>query len=91
MGAATPVASPCINVCRMNAASGWCEGCLRSLDEIAAWGRLDEHARRAVWAQLDPRRQQLAQTQAPIQPQTQAQKLTPAGPTPEPGRRGFPG
>ena len=35
------VASPCVNVCRMHAGSGWCEGCLRTIDEIAAWSRLD--------------------------------------------------
>ena len=29
------VPSPCIAVCRMDAATGWCEGCLRTLDEIA--------------------------------------------------------
>ena len=31
------VASPCVNVCRMSDASGYCEGCRRSLDEIARW------------------------------------------------------
>ena len=40
----------------MDAASGWCEGCLRTLDEIAAWSQLDEEAKRAVWAQLEARR-----------------------------------
>ena len=30
------VPSPCINVCKMNERSGLCEGCLRTLDEIAA-------------------------------------------------------
>jgi predicted Fe-S protein YdhL (DUF1289 family) len=52
---AGPVASPCINVCRMDAATGWCEGCLRRIDEIAGWGRLPDEARRAVLAQLPAR------------------------------------
>lgn len=47
-----PVPSPCVNVCRMDAHSGWCEGCWRSIDEIAAWSRLDEAARRALWPVL---------------------------------------
>lgn len=54
-----PVASPCINVCRMNPATGWCDGCLRTLDEIAAWSRMSEDARRAVWALLPARREAL--------------------------------
>ena len=52
----TPVPSPCINVCRMDAASGWCEGCLRTLDEIAAWGQLDDATKRSVLLQLRERR-----------------------------------
>ena len=40
-----PVPSPCINVCRMDERSGWCVGCFRSLDEIAAWSRLDDEQR----------------------------------------------
>ena len=54
------VPSPCIDVCRMHAASGWCEGCLRTLDEIAAWSTLDDKARRSVWALLPARRAELA-------------------------------
>ncbi len=50
------VASPCINVCRMDAASGLCEGCLRTLDEIAAWGTMDDDDKRAVWQRLQQRR-----------------------------------
>jgi hypothetical protein len=49
-------ASPCINVCQMDGATGWCRGCLRTIDEIAAWGRLDEAGRRGVLAQLASRR-----------------------------------
>lgn len=50
------VPSPCISVCRMEAATGLCEGCLRSLDEIAAWAVLDDVDKRAVWRALDARR-----------------------------------
>lgn len=51
------VHSPCINVCRMDAATGWCEGCLRTLDEIAAWGGLGDEHKRAVIAALPARRE----------------------------------
>jgi hypothetical protein len=54
--AAGGVASPCINICRMHPASGWCEGCLRTLDEIAAWGQLDDAGRRQVLQRLGLRR-----------------------------------
>ena len=49
-------ASPCINICRMHAPTGWCEGCLRTIDEIATWGRMDEAARRAALDRLPARR-----------------------------------
>ena len=51
-----PVASPCISVCRMHEPTGWCEGCLRTLDEIAFWSVLDEYDKRAVCAELERRR-----------------------------------
>ena len=50
-----PVPSPCISVCRMNEDTGWCEGCLRTLDEVAAWGRGSDDWKRAVWAALKDR------------------------------------
>ena len=50
------VASPCIDVCTMDATSGLCAGCLRTLDEIAAWSQLDEAGKRAVWNALAMRR-----------------------------------
>ena len=46
------VASPCISVCRMNAERGLCEGCLRTLDEIAGWSTMDDEGKRAVWASI---------------------------------------
>ena len=51
-----PVKSPCVNVCRMDAATGWCEGCLRTLDEIAAWSVLSDEEKRTVKAGLAERR-----------------------------------
>ncbi|MDP9046300.1 MAG: DUF1289 domain-containing protein [Pseudomonadota bacterium] len=53
LGAAVP--SPCTNVCSLDARSGWCLGCRRSLDEIAAWSRLTDAEKRAVWDALPTR------------------------------------
>ncbi len=49
-------ASPCINVCRMDAESGLCAGCLRTLDEIAGWARASNDARLAILAEVERRR-----------------------------------
>jgi len=53
------VASPCISVCTMDAASGLCIGCLRTLDEIAAWSVLDATTKRAIVEALPARRARL--------------------------------
>ena len=58
------VASPCINLCRMHAPTGLCEGCLRTIDEIVRWSRFDDDARRGVLAQLPQRRVVWADLQA---------------------------
>ena len=50
------VASPCITICRMNPQSGLCEGCLRTLDEIAAWSALTDAQKRDVLARLPARK-----------------------------------
>ena len=48
-------ASPCINVCRMDARTGWCEGCLRTIAEITVWSRLSAVEREPIWAALPAR------------------------------------
>ena len=53
------VASPCVDVCRMDAASGYCEGCRRSLEEIASWSAYSPAEKRAVLAQLPARKETL--------------------------------
>ena len=50
------VPSPCINVCVMDKASGLCQGCLRTLDEIAAWGRASDPQRLAILDAMAARR-----------------------------------
>ncbi len=46
------VASPCNSVCRMDAKSGLCEGCWRTIDEIIAWSTMSDDERRDVWDAL---------------------------------------
>ena len=53
---AATVPSPCTDVCRIDPGTGWCEGCLRTIDEIGAWGALDDRARRDIWKRLPARR-----------------------------------
>lgn len=47
--------SPCRSVCEMDAACGLCRGCLRTLDEIGAWGNADEAYKRHVWQAIAER------------------------------------
>ena len=54
-GVAQDVPSPCISVCRIDADTGFCEGCLRTIEEIAGWGARDDASRRAVWRAIELR------------------------------------
>ena len=65
---AARIGSPCIDVCRMHAPTGWCEGCARTIDEIAAWGQMGEAARQRVWSLLPARQAQLKVLLAPENP-----------------------
>jgi hypothetical protein len=47
--------SPCINVCALGA-DGYCSGCGRSLEEIAAWSRLTAEQQWAVLRRVEERR-----------------------------------
>jgi predicted Fe-S protein YdhL (DUF1289 family) len=52
------VESPCVKICVVHPEARICTGCLRSIDEITAWSRMSNEARRAVMAEL-PERQAL--------------------------------
>lgn len=45
------VASPCINICRIGD-DDVCEGCRRTLDEIAIWSTASDERRRAILARI---------------------------------------
>lgn len=55
-----PIASPCIRVCAIDPRSGLCTGCLRTLEEIAAWGTLGEARRGEILAALPARSREVA-------------------------------
>jgi len=48
--------TPCIAVCTIDPASGYCMGCYRTMSEIAAWADMSEAERRAMQPALDSRR-----------------------------------
>jgi predicted Fe-S protein YdhL (DUF1289 family) len=47
--------SPCTKVCILDAATGFCQGCGRTRDEIALWGSMSEPQRLAIMAALEAR------------------------------------
>ena len=49
---ARPIPSPCINVCRIDQATKRCEGCRRTLDEIARWTTMPAAVRDGIMAAL---------------------------------------
>lgn len=51
----TPVPSPCISLCEMAPDTGLCRGCLRTIDEIIAWGTADDDSKRAIWQEIHRR------------------------------------
>lgn len=50
------IASPCIDVCQMDEASGLCLGCFRTLAEIGAWGTAGDDERLMILAAVARRR-----------------------------------
>ncbi|PKO41887.1 MAG: DUF1289 domain-containing protein [Betaproteobacteria bacterium HGW-Betaproteobacteria-4] len=52
--------SPCINICKMDARNGLCQGCLRTIDEITAWSRLDDAGQQHILAKVARRRREQA-------------------------------
>ncbi len=51
------IASPCVKICTVDPAQDRCNGCHRTLDEIARWSAMSDTERARVIALLPARRQ----------------------------------
>jgi predicted Fe-S protein YdhL (DUF1289 family) len=49
------IQTPCINICKIDPATRLCEGCGRTLDEIARWGSMSDAERAAIINELPTR------------------------------------
>lgn len=67
--------TPCVDVCVINEKTGLCEGCYRSLDEIAGWGRMTDAERARIMATL-PSRRHPAEMRAAAGPVVAGQQVT---------------
>jgi predicted Fe-S protein YdhL (DUF1289 family) len=47
--------SPCTNLCVIDPATGWCDGCGRTLDEIARWSEMTASQKWAVLREIGER------------------------------------
>ncbi|PKP83225.1 MAG: DUF1289 domain-containing protein [Alphaproteobacteria bacterium HGW-Alphaproteobacteria-2] len=47
--------SPCVQICVIHPEARICAGCLRTLEEIAAWSRMSPEDRRRIMADLPSR------------------------------------
>ncbi len=54
------IATPCVQVCVMDDASGLCLGCFRTLQEIGGWAKMDDAARAAIMVALPARRSRIS-------------------------------
>jgi len=50
------VESPCVRECAIDAVSGYCSGCFRTLREISYWSTYTHAQQRALLAELEQRR-----------------------------------
>lgn len=57
---APDVPSPCTNICVMDPRSGYCKGCLRTIEEIADWSSATRAERLAILARLPARKASVA-------------------------------
>ncbi len=55
-----PAASPCVGACGLDASTGLCRGCLRTMAEIEGWPALGEAEKRRLLARLARRGAEVA-------------------------------
>ena len=52
------IESPCIGVCAMDEATGFCQGCYRTIEEIQGWWDLDSMQKQVVVDEANARLEQ---------------------------------
>lgn len=50
--------SPCIGVCSIDEATGFCQGCYRTLEEIKAWWNMPIDEQKQLLVELEQRQNQ---------------------------------
>lgn len=52
LDASSTLPSPCVSVCQMDEAREYCIGCLRTLEELRAWGNADAATKCEIWQRV---------------------------------------
>jgi uncharacterized protein len=58
------IESPCVKVCAIDATTGWCLGCGRSMAEIGGWSSMPADRRSSIMTELDGRKAKIADRDA---------------------------
>lgn len=53
--AAENIPSPCVSVCRLDLGNSFCEGCLRTLEEIRVWSISTDAEKKIIWTRIEHR------------------------------------
>jgi predicted Fe-S protein YdhL (DUF1289 family) len=50
------VVSPCVKLCKIDASTSLCQGCLRTLEEITLWSKANSETKLAIWKKIEVRK-----------------------------------
>ncbi|MDX1738469.1 MAG: DUF1289 domain-containing protein [Alphaproteobacteria bacterium] len=69
------IPSPCVGICKLDAITGFCSGCLRSRDEIKAWRGATNDERLLILQDLKERRKKHGRvSESDLRPRRRARK-----------------
>lgn len=55
------VVSPCVKLCKIDANTSLCQGCLRTLEEITLWSKASSETKLAIWKKIEIRKSMAAE------------------------------
>ncbi len=59
------IQSPCIDICKLDDQTGLCEGCLRTMDEIANWLVFNTAEKQLVLKRIETRKLNFLESRKP--------------------------